>query len=164
MSTSSFFISSLPIGCAATLLFDVWLVILRRFGLRTLDFALLGRWAAHAAHGRFVHASIADAAPVHSERALGWSVHYAVGIVFAGLLIVFAGPAWLQAPTIAPALSFGLASVAAPLLITQPAMGAGLLASKTPKPLANCLRSLINHAVFGIGLYLAAAVLARIGA
>ena len=29
-------------------------------------------------------------------------------------------------------------------------------ASKTPAPVRNCLRSLANHAVFGLGLYLAA--------
>jgi hypothetical protein len=39
-------------------------------------------------------------------------------------------------------------------------MGSGFLASKTPAPLKNCLRNLANHAVFGAGLYLAAAALA----
>jgi hypothetical protein len=40
----------------------------------------------------------------------------------------------------------------------QPAMGSGVMASKTPAPLSNSLRNLANHAVFGTGLYLAAAV------
>jgi hypothetical protein len=58
------------------------------------------------------------------------------------------------------ALVFGLATVAAPWLVMQPAMGLGFLASKTASPLRNCLRSLANHAVFGAGLYLAAIGLA----
>lgn len=44
----------------------------------------------------------------------------------------------------------------------QPAMGAGIAAANTPTPWKNRLRSLANHAVFGLGLYLAAALLARI--
>lgn len=41
----------------------------------------------------------------------------------------------------------------------QPAMGSGFAARRTATPLKNCLRSLVNHAVFGSGLYLAAMAL-----
>ena len=58
-----------------------------------------------------------------------------------------------------PALLLGMGTVAAPLLVMQPAMGAGFFASKTPTPLKNCLRSLANHSVFGLGLFLAAVLL-----
>lgn len=149
-------VAALPIGAGATLLMDLWLVLLRRAGLPTLDFAMLGRWAGHAARGRVVHASMARAAPVTGERALGWIVHYAVGIAFAAVLIAIAGPGWLEQPQWWPALLFGLLTVAAPLLLMQPAMGAGFFARRTPTPLANSLRSLANHAVFGSGLYAAA--------
>ena len=44
----------------------------------------------------------------------------------------------------------------------QPAMGSGFAASRTPTPLKNCLRSLANHTVFGLGLYLSALVIALI--
>jgi hypothetical protein len=46
--------------------------------------------------------------------------------------------------------------VAAPFFLMQPGMGAGIAASRTPRPAAARLHSLINHAVFGLGLYLAA--------
>jgi hypothetical protein len=36
----------------------------------------------------------------------------------------------------------------------QPAFGFGVAASKTPNPAQARLRSLMNHAVFGFGLYL----------
>jgi len=39
-------------------------------------------------------------------------------------------------------------------------MGAGIASSRTPTPLKNCLRSLANHTVFGVGLYLSAFVAA----
>ena len=55
-------------------------------------------------------------------------------------------------------------TVAAPWFVMQPAMGAGVLALKTPAPLKNAFRNLANHAAFGAGLYLAAAVLATLAA
>src|SRR5690606_36718479 len=82
-----------------------------------------------------------------------------IGMAFAGLLVAIQGTAWLERPTYQPALVFGVATVAAPWPVMQPAMGAGFAAAKTPSPLANRLRSLANHVVFGTGLYLAAAVL-----
>lgn len=89
-----------------------------------------------------------------------WLTHCLVGIAFAGLLVAVQGVAWLEQPTLAPALLLGVATVAAPWFVVQPAMGAGFAATKTPTPLKNCLRSLANHTVFGAGLYLAAAALA----
>lgn len=162
MSTQATFLSIIAIGCGATVVMDAWLAILRRIGVQTLNFALIGRWAAYAVQGRFTHASIAKTEPVKGELALGWMVHYIVGIVFAGLLATITGPAWLQSPTFAPAVLFGIASASAPLLIMQPAMGLGFLASKTPRPLPNCLRSVANHTIFGAGLFITAWFLSRV--
>jgi hypothetical protein len=93
---------------------------------------------------------------VRGEVALGWALHYATGIAFAGLLVAVAGPHWLRSPVPAPALAIGLSTVLAPWLVMQPALGAGIAAARTPTPWRNRLRSLANHAVFGAGLYLAA--------
>lgn len=146
------------IGAGATAVMDVWLLLLARCGVPTGSFALIGRWVGHMAQGRFVHAAIAKAPPVRTELALGWLTHYTVGIVYAGLLVGIAGVEWLQQPSLLPALALGVGTVVAPWFVMQPAMGAGFAASKTPTPLKNCLRSLANHAVFGIGLYLAASL------
>jgi hypothetical protein len=147
------------IGAGATALMDAWLALLARLGVRGLDLALVGRWLGHVARGTWSHAAIAKAAPVARERALGWLVHYAVGVAFAALLVALTGGGWLADPTLMPALAVGIATVAAPWLVMQPAMGAGFFAAKTPKPLRSCLRSLASHAVFGAGLYLAAVLL-----
>ena len=77
-------------------------------------------------------------------------------------VVALAGVDWLKSPRLAPAVAFGLATVAAPLFVMQPAMGAGFAASKTPAPLRNCLRSIANHGVFGLGLYLSAALIAAL--
>jgi hypothetical protein len=144
------------IGIGATAILDAWLFALNRVGVRTLDMALIGRWAGHLARGRFRHDGIVKAAPVKGERALGWLVHYAVGVVFAGVLVVTQGVDWARQPSLLPALYVGMASVAAPLFVMQPSMGAGIASSRTPSPVANSLRSFVNHTIFGAGLYLAA--------
>jgi hypothetical protein len=150
------------IGLGATALMDAWLLLLQRLNVPTLDFALLGRWLGHLRRGRWRHPAIAKAAPVRGESALGWLLHYATGIAFAGVLVAFAGSSWTHHPTLLPALAVGLATVAAPLLVLQPAMGAGIASSNTPRPLRSCLRSVMNHAVFGAGLYVSAEVVERI--
>lgn len=142
------------VGAGAAALMDLGLWLQRR-----LDFGPIGRWVGHMAQGRFAHAAIAKATPVRGERALGWGVHYATGIAFAALLVALAGPGWLAAPSLGPALAVGIGTVVAPLFVMQPAMGAGFASSRTPTPWRNRLRSLLNHAVFGTGLYLAALAL-----
>ncbi len=148
------------IGIGATAVMDAWLLVLQRLGVPTLDFALIGRWVGHLPQGRWFHAAIAKAAPVPFERALGWLTHYAVGIGFAGLAVALHGVSWARSPSLLPALGVGLLTVAAPWLVMQPAMGAGIAARRTPRPWANRWRSLANHTVFGAGLYLAAAGIA----
>lgn len=139
-------------GAAACMDLGLWLQ-------RRLDFGPVGRWVGHMAQGRFAHEAIAKAAPVRGERALGWAVHYATGIAFAALLVALAGPGWLAAPSLGPALAVGIGTVVVPLLVMQPAMGAGIASRRTATPWRNRLRSLLNHAVFGAGLYLAALAL-----
>ena len=156
MSTLSHVVQAAAIGAGATAIMDAWLVALARMGVRTLDFALVGRWLGHIARGTVAHEAIARAAPVRHERALGWLAHYGIGVAFGWLTAAAAGPHWLAQPTLAPALAVGIATVVAPLLVVQPAMGAGFLASRTPSPLRSCLRSLATHAVFGAGMYFTA--------
>ncbi len=151
---------SVVIGAGATLIMDAWAALLRRFGIPSLDFAMLGRWIGHLPRGRFVHERIARAAPVRGERALGWAAHYGIGVSFAGLLLALFGLEWAHAPTIGPPLLVGVVTVAAPLLVLQPALGAGIASRKTPRPLFNSMKSLATHVVFGAGLYLAARVTA----
>lgn len=152
----------LLIGIGATAVMDAWLLLLQRLGVPTLNFAMIGRWAGHWRSGIWKHDAIAKAAPVPGERVLGWFVHYATGIGFAGLLAGIGGMDWVHHPTLLPALGLGIATVAAPWLVMQPAMGAGIASSRTPTPAKNRLRSLVNHSVFGLGLYLAAVVIAWI--
>lgn len=158
LSQQALFGVAMGIGATATM--DLWALARRRlFGTPSLDWALVGRWLGHMPRGTFAHTRIAAAGPVPGERALGWIAHYAIGIAFALLLLAICGPGWAARPTLLPALVFGLVTVAIPFFVMQPAMGAGIAASKTPNPTAARINSLMTHAVFGIGLYLSASLL-----
>jgi len=150
------------IGAGATAVMDGWLLLLKAAGIPTGSFALIGRWVGHLARGCLTHAAIAKSAPVSGELVLGWLTHYAVGVGYAGLLVVMLGMGWTRQPSVLPALAFGIATVLVPWFVMQPAMGAGIASSRTATPVANGLRSLANHAVFGAGLFFTALVVAPI--
>lgn len=163
MNPPDILLDLLLIGTGATLVMDLWTLFRRRaFGIPSLDYALVGRWLGHMVQGRFRHVSIVAAPPVPGERALGWIAHYAIGIAFAALPVMFAGTEWIAAPTPLPALVAGLASVVAPFFVMQPAFGFGIAASRTPHPGVARRRSLITHLSYGVGLFLAAYTLAAL--
>jgi Protein of unknown function (DUF2938) len=136
---------------------DLWAAFLRRsFNVSSLDYALLGRWIGHFARGHFRHESIGKAAPVRGERVIGWIAHYTIGVVFAAVLLATAGMNWLHQPTPGPALVVSSVTLVAPFFVMQPAMGAGIAASRTPRPNVARLRSVLTHTVYGAGLYASA--------
>ncbi|BEP44336.1 DUF2938 domain-containing protein [Variovorax sp. V15] len=152
--TTKLLAGAVLIGTGATALIDLWGVARKRLlGVPSLDYALVGRWLAWLPRGRFFHMPIATTPPVRGERLLGWVAHYAIGIAFAAVLLAVWGHGWLLAPTLGPAMLIGIGSVAAPFFVMQPAMGAGIAASRTPRPAIARLHSLVTHAVFGLGLY-----------
>ncbi|MDP1625744.1 DUF2938 domain-containing protein [Parvibaculum sp.] len=158
-----FFLRMVSIGVGATVVLDLWVLFATRvLGISGPDWAMVGRWIGHLPRGRFRHVSMAAALPVRGERLLGWSTHYAIGIAFAGFLLAIWGLDWARQPTLLPALIVGVLTVAAPFFILQPGMGAGIAASKTPKPNAARLRSLVSHTVFGIGLYVSTLLVAMV--
>jgi len=145
------------IGAGATAATDLWSIARSRlFDIPPPDWGLVGRWFGHMARGRFRHDRIAAAAPVRGERVIGWTAHYLTGIAFAAVLLAIWSLDWARQPTLGPALIVGIGSLAAPFLLMQPGMGAGIAASRTPRPAAARLQSVITHAVFGLGLYAAA--------
>lgn len=63
---------------------------------------------------------------------------------------------WARDPSLLPALMLGVATIVFPFFVLQPALGAGIAASRTPQPNVARARSLVTHLVFGTGLYLSA--------
>ena len=147
-------------GLGATLLIDLWALVLKRgFNIPSLSYCLLGRWILHMPGGTFTHPSIAAAPPRRHECAMGWVAHYSIGVGFALLFVSLASWSWLEHPTPLPALAFGVVTTLVPYLVMQPAFGLGIAASKTPNPTQARLKSLMTHSVYGVGLYLWALLL-----
>jgi hypothetical protein len=152
---------ALAMGAAGAALMDLWGLALRRlWNVATLDYALLGRWIGHLPRGRFFHERIAASPPIRGERPLGWLAHYAIGVAFGLPVVAIGGPDWTRHPTILPAMTVALATLLAPWLVMQPAMGMGVAGSRSSNPRVTRLRNLGTHAVYGVGLYVAALVLA----
>ncbi len=154
---SEFLWKSIVIGIGGTAAMDVWAIFLNRvFGIPRSNWALAGRWFCNVAQGRVFHDDIAAAAPWRHELAIGWIGHYAVGIVYAGILLIVAGPDWAKAPTFLPAWILGMVTIAAGWFLMQPGMGAGWAASKRPNAMQIRFLNVAAHTVFALGLYGAA--------
>ncbi|MDZ3832902.1 MAG: DUF2938 domain-containing protein [Sphingopyxis sp.] len=163
MSLSEVALRSALIGVGATIMLDIWASLAQRLlGIPRPDWGMFGRWIGHIPDGRWFHSGIAASRAMPGERVMGWCAHYAVGIVFAAMLLVLAGPAWFRNPTFLPAFTMGVVTVAAPFFILQPAMGAGVAGSRTPSPWRTRSSSLLSHSVFGLGLYVAAVLVAEL--
>ena len=144
----------LVIGLLATVLIDVWALVLKHLlKLPTTNWAMVGRWVGHLPEGRFVHRKIADATPVAGEAPLGWATHYAIGLVYG------VGYLWLmrdvvaQPPGLVSAIAFSVVLLAAPWFVLLPGIGAGILARRAPKPWLMRAINVSVHVVFGVGLY-----------
>jgi len=156
-------IGTVVVGLGATRVTDLWAVFLKRaFAIASPNYCFVGRWLLHMARGTFKHTSIAAAAPQPGECTIGWIAHYTIGVLLASAFVGLITPQWLRAPTLMPALAFGVVTVGFPFFLMHPSFGLGIAASKAPNPTEARVRSLMIHAVFGVGLYLSALVMRSI--
>ena len=147
------------LGIFATATLDLWALSAKRLlGRPAANWGHVGRWIAGIPAGTFRHADIASTPAVSRERTIGWSTHYAIGIVYAAMYLTILRTL-SQSPGIFSAALFGVLTVLAPWLILQPGLGAGYFARRTPRPNQTRLHNLISHAVFGLGLYFGWALL-----
>lgn len=145
------------VGIAATLFIDLYAFLLAKvFKVPSLNFCLVGRWGLGLLDGKFMHQNIAASPVKHFECVFGWCVHYFIGVLFSFLFILLVGIAWLEQPTLIAACIFGLASVSMPFFVMQPALGMGIMATKSANPFQARLKSSVTHLLFGVGLYLSA--------
>jgi hypothetical protein len=149
------------VGAGGTLILDLSAAPLSRlFGIPAANWALVGRWVGHMQQGRFRHENIGEAAPIEGERALGWIVHYAIGVGYGLLLVGLCGAEWLRQPTPLPPIFLALGLLAAPFFVMMPSMGSGVAGARTPRPNLTRLKSLVGHGVFGLGMYATVLLLA----
>ena len=153
-------IGTVIIGFGATIVMDLYAAFVKyAFKTPSPNYCLVGRWLCHMIDGSFKHSSIVKAAQIPAECAIGWIAHYTIGFLFALAFVALVTTEWLKSPTLLPALIFGIVTVGFPFFVMHPSFGLGIAASKTPNPAQARLRSLMNHATFGAGLYVSALVI-----
>jgi hypothetical protein len=147
-------VAAVVVGIGATLFIDAWNTFLKvALGVPSLNYCLLGRWIETLPTGVFVHSSIAAAEPRRWECAMGWMAHYTIGVGLALLFVLGVAPGWLAAPTVLPALLYGIATVVLPFFVLQPALGLGIASSAARSPAVARAKSIATHIVYGLGLY-----------
>lgn len=151
------------VGVGGTIVLDVYAFLLQHlFGVPATNWRMVGRWLGHMPHGNFIQIHLGQVEPVPGEHALGWVFHYVIGIGYGLLLIGIWGSEWLLQPGITEPLILALALLILPYCIMMPGMGMGIAGSQTPRPVITRLKSVAGHAIFGIGMYLSAQLLAAI--
>jgi hypothetical protein len=145
-------------GVFATVVMDVWQRILHAAtGIPPTNWGIVGRWFGHIPRGRFVHESIGDAEPVANEAAIGWIMHYLIGIGY-GVVYVWMMAALFDGPTLMNGFLFGLASVVIPWFMFQPCLGLGVMGAKAPNPNIPRYTALAAHCLYGVSLYAGSAI------
>ena len=78
-------------GLAGTAAMDVLALVLARAGIAPFpNWAMPGRWLAHALRGKIWHEDIGQSEAVSNELGLGWVFHYAVGIIYGVIFVILA--------------------------------------------------------------------------
>ncbi|WP_417642671.1 DUF2938 domain-containing protein [Enterobacter kobei] len=151
-------------GIGGTLVMDAW-SLFQKHGLTIppLNYGLVGRWLSGLSHGKVCHHTILTTPKRRGEMLTGWIFHYLTGIVFAVVPLWLDGERWLRDPSLTTALLAGVLTLFAPFLILQPALGFGIAASRTPHPWRARGLSLLTHLAYGVGLYVAAQGISRMG-
>jgi hypothetical protein len=159
----SWLVEGALIGVLATIAMDLWaLVVKHLLRLPVSSWALVGRWFGHMPSGTFVHRPIAAAAAVRGELAIGWAAHYVIGIAYGIAYLLAARALSTGLPPLVDAVLFALVLLVFPWLVMQPALGAGVFASRAPRPAVARLVSVSMHTAFGVGLYIGARALAAL--
>jgi Protein of unknown function (DUF2938) len=154
MSLESFILQSVIAGIFATVVLDLWQrVLYAASGIPPANWGLIGRWFAHLPRGRLVHRPIADSAAVPGEAAIGWTMHYLVGLAygFAYLGLLLYG--FERPPSLLNGFIFGTVSVVIPWFLLQPCLGIGVMGRLTADPRIPTFNALTSHMLYGVALY-----------
>lgn len=142
------------VSVASVAVIDLWQRLFHRLGgLPPTNWSVVGRWLQILLRDRIVfNTSLQSTQPMAGEAKAGWLLHYGVG----GIYVITFYVLWQQLNMVSPiwqdGLLFGVLSVAIPWFFFMPALGAGVLAHKTPRPVLACTGALLTHSIFGLAI------------
>ena len=114
---------------------------------------LLGRWVGSFPSGNMFNSTIFNTARIPHEKVLGILSHYLIGVTLTALFVYPHVRIWHRAITLQNALVYGIATCIFPYFLMFPAMGFGVMALKLKGASMLLAFSLLNHAAFGIGIF-----------
>jgi hypothetical protein len=154
MPAESFVLQACVAGLFATAVLDLWQRLLHAaIGIPPTNWAFVGRWFAYIPRGRFVHRPIAATSAVAGELALGWTLHYLIGIAYGFAYLGLVAYGLDRPPSLLNGLAFGAASVVIPWFILQPGLGVGVMGRLAPNPAVPMLNALASHILYGAALF-----------
>jgi hypothetical protein len=115
---------------------------------------LLGRWIGSMLEGKFVHSTILETPGLPHEMLLGLIAHYLIGITLTALILYPARKLRHAPPSLRQAMVFALGTCVLPYFVMFPAMGFGVFGLKQPEAIVRIVFSTVNHAAFGLGIFL----------
>ncbi|GAB4394345.1 MAG: DUF2938 domain-containing protein [Kiloniellaceae bacterium] len=161
MSGEDFVLQAVVAGLVATVVLDLWQRLLHAAtGIPPANWGLIGRWFAYIPRGRLVHSPIGETPAVAGEAAIGWTMHYLVGLAYGFAYVGLMVFGLDREPTLLNGLVFGAVSVVIPWFIMQPGLGAGVMARLAPNPWVPRLNAFASHVIYGAALYGGAALAA----
>lgn len=143
-------------GICATLVMDILAIFFGKLKVirPKIGPEIIGRWSLYIFKGKFFHKDITNTPALPNEISASWISHYSIGIVLAGIYLLFELHYPIFADRFWMAVIFGILTVFLPWLWLYPSIGIGFLASKIPHKSPYITTSLINHIDFGLGLAL----------
>jgi hypothetical protein len=154
MAAEVFVVFAVVSGLFATVVLDLWQRLVHALvGIPPANWALVGRWFAYIPKGRLIHRPIADTPAVQGELALGWTLHYLIGVIYGFAYVGLMVYGLDRPPSLLNGAVFGACSVVIPWFILQPGLGIGVMGRKAAKPVVPMFNALANHVVYGIALF-----------
>ena len=147
--------AAILVGILGTFAMDLGGVLALRLGLsgpgpRRNGPALLGRWIGYLGQGKLRHDDILQTPPLRGEIPVGVVSHYAIGMVL-GLGYLMLLQTTHMPSSVLTGLGYGVATTVFSLFVMFPSQGMGWMGSRLP---GAARLSLVNHAFFGLGLWL----------
>ena len=154
MAAEEFVVFAVVSGLFATVVLDVWQRLVHRVvGIPPANWALIGRWFAWIPRGRLVHRPIAETPAVQGELALGWTLHYLIGVLYGFAYVGLMVYGLDRPPSLLNGFVFGTCSVVIPWFILQPGLGIGVMGRLAPNPWVPRLNALSSHVIYGVALF-----------
>ena len=149
------FLSYIFVGFFATLLFDLYQILLKfAYEIDKSKWGLVGRYFIHCYKGTYKQNDINTSESFDYENIIGYAAHYMIGI-FYGFFYIFVNYLFFDNASLFIAITFGLLTVLGNWCIMMPyAFNLGFFGLKNNNFKKIWVQNLVIHFIFGVGLYI----------